>query len=61
MRTFEYGLTLNEILDMPYCLYEDIVLKQIQIKKKRLNPLNKKMDVIISDYQWMYKNRFHYQ
>jgi len=34
MKTFEYGLTLNEILDMPYCLYEDIVLKQIQIKKK---------------------------
>lgn len=34
MKTFEYGLTLNEILDMPYCLYEDIILKQIQIKKK---------------------------
>jgi hypothetical protein len=34
MKTFENAMSLSDILDMPYCLFEDLILKQIQIKKK---------------------------
>lgn len=38
---FENGLTLAEILDMPYCLYNDLIVKQVKLKKKELKNANK--------------------
>ena len=33
-RLFEYSGSVNEILELPYCLYNDIILSQIKLKKK---------------------------
>lgn len=40
LRMFENGLTLAEILDMPYCLYNDLIVKQVKLKKKELRKKN---------------------
>ena len=36
LRMFENGLTLSEILDLPYCLYNDLIVKQVKLKKQEL-------------------------
>jgi len=33
---FEGGLTLSEILELPYCLYNDLIVKQVKLKKQEL-------------------------
>jgi hypothetical protein len=41
-RLFEYGGSIESVLDMPYCLYNDLILEQIKLKKKELANQEKK-------------------
>jgi len=43
-RLFEYGGSIESVLEMPYCLYNDIILEQIKLKKKELDIKQKEMD-----------------
>jgi hypothetical protein len=43
-RLFEYGGSIESVLEMPYCLYNDIILEQIKLKKKELDIKTKEMD-----------------
>jgi hypothetical protein len=40
-RIFKYGITPNDILELPYCMYNDLILKQIELKKKEDEIRNK--------------------
>lgn len=42
-RLFEYSGTINDILAMSYPLYNDTIVKQISLRKKEREELNKKM------------------
>jgi hypothetical protein len=41
-RLFEYGGDIEAILSMPYCLYNDLILEQVKLKKKELRDLEEK-------------------
>lgn len=40
-RLFDYSSSIDEVLDLPYCLYNDLVLKQIKLKKKEGEAIEK--------------------
>jgi hypothetical protein len=40
-RLFEYCGDIVDILNLPYCLFQDLILKQIQLKKKEQQELEK--------------------
>jgi hypothetical protein len=42
-RLFDYSGSINEILDLPYCLYNDIILSQINLKKKEAHEQEKRL------------------
>jgi len=42
MRLFEYNISLEDIFNMPYLMYEKLINKQIKIRKKEIADFNKK-------------------
>lgn len=40
-RLFDYSGTIQDILDLPYSIYNDIILKQINFKKKEKEEIAK--------------------
>jgi hypothetical protein len=35
-RLFEYSGDINSVLEMPYCLYNDLIVEQVKLKKKEV-------------------------
>ncbi len=42
-RLFEYSGTIESILSMPYCLYNDLIIQQVKMKKKEIKERDDKM------------------
>jgi hypothetical protein len=42
-RLFEYNGDIQDILDMPYCLYQDTIIEQVKLKKKENKDKEEKM------------------
>jgi hypothetical protein len=40
-RIFEYSADIQSILEMPYCLFQDLILHQIKLKKKENQELER--------------------
>lgn len=38
-RLFDYSGSVDDILELPYCMYNDIILNQIKIKQKEKEEL----------------------
>jgi len=41
-RLFNYSGDVNSILEMPYCLYNDLIIEQIKLKKKEMKDKEQK-------------------
>lgn len=35
-RIFEYSGDISTIIDLPYCLYNDLIVEQVKLKKKEI-------------------------
>lgn len=40
-RIFEYSGDLITLMDLPYCLFQDLILQQIKLKKKENQEIEK--------------------
>lgn len=38
-RLFDYSGTVDNVLELPYCMYNDIILNQIKVKQKEKEEL----------------------
>lgn len=41
-RLFDYSGDIDSILEMPYCLYNDLIIEQIKMKKKEMKEMENK-------------------
>jgi hypothetical protein len=48
MDTFEGIISIDEILRTPYPLFYDVLLKQLERKKKKLERLKQNRDTLVS-------------
>jgi hypothetical protein len=40
-RIFEYSGNIIELMELPYCLFQDLILQQIKLKKKENQEIEK--------------------